>query len=323
MPRAERHRDTAQTAMRFRALLGSAGLLRKRAEARFSFAYLLCIAKLSAPLKENAMRSAMLEALTLTTEGAPPAAKELPAVWTSGQWLAYFRANDANLLPIPWEEGAGVSSPELAEIVDSLRAWQLGETSDGSRLLRAAQKHAERIGDPGFVDVIRLFIAEEQRHGETLGLFLDAAGVPRAKRDLGDSLFRVFRHFLMQMEVWVTVVVIIEVHAMLYYAAIRRATGSAVLRRICEQILRDEVPHIRFQCERLAIIHRRRGRAFRWLTMRAQRVLFVGITLAIWVGHRRALRAGGFSFRRLWRTAWAQMRQAWRAMNPKAYRWPA
>jgi hypothetical protein len=268
----------------------------------------------------------MVEALTLTTEDtatAPTAERELPAVWTSAQWIAYFRANRDDLLPVPWEAGAGVTPEELAEIVDSLRAWQLGETSDGARLLRTAEKHAARIGDPGFVDVIRLFIAEEQRHGEELGKFLDAAGVPRAKRDLGDSLFRVFRHFLMQMEVWATIVVIIEVHAMLYYAAIRRATGSAVLRRICQQILRDEVPHIRFQCERLALLHRRRWRAFRWLTAGAQRVLFVGITMAVWVGHKRALRAGGFTFGRFWRTAWAQMGRAWRLMNPKAYRWSA
>jgi hypothetical protein len=269
------------------------------------------------------MRSAMVEALTLTTESAAPAAeRERPAVWTSAQWVEYFRANLNNLLPVPWDEGAGVTPEELAEIVDSLRAWQLGETSDGARLLRTAEKHAAKIGDPGFVDVIRLFIAEEQRHGEELGKFLDAAGVPRAKRDLGDSLFRVFRHFLMRMEVWATVVVIIEVHAMLYYAAIRRATGSAVLRRICDQILRDEVPHIRFQCERLAIIHRRRWRVLRWLTAGVHRVLFVGITTAVWVGHRRALRASGFTFRRFWRTAWAKMGAAWRAMDPNAYRWP-
>ncbi len=268
------------------------------------------------------MRSAMVEALTLTTESTATAGADTrPVVRTSAEWIAYFRANADNLLDIPWEAGAGVTPEELAEIVNSLRAWQLGETSDGARLVRTAEKHAATIGDPGFVNVIRLFIAEEQRHGETLGLFLDAAGVPRAKRDLGDSLFRVFRHFLMRMEVWATIVVIIEIHAMLYYAAIRRATRSAVLRRICEQILRDEVPHIRFQCERLAVIHRKRNRVFRGLTMALHRVLFVGITAAVWIGHRRALRAGGFTRGRFWRTAWAHMRRAWRAMNPTAYRW--
>ncbi|QJW95028.1 hypothetical protein FTUN_2554 [Frigoriglobus tundricola] len=264
-----------------------------------------------------------MEALMLTTEAATPGAAVVrPTVWTSAEWSAYFRANAGNRLDVPREAGAGVTPEELAEIVDSLRAWQLGETSDGSRLLRTAEAHAARIGDPGFVDAIRLFIAEEQRHGEELGRFLDAAAVPRVRRDLGDSLFRVFRHFLMRMEVWATVVVMIEVHALLYYAAIRRATGSAVLRRICDQILRDEVPHIRFQCERLAIIHRGRGRVLGVLTAASQRVLFVGITMAVWVGHRRALRAGGFTFRRFWRNSWAQMGRAWRAMRPGAYRWP-
>jgi hypothetical protein len=267
------------------------------------------------------MRSAMVEALTLTTEDTTPEA--LPVVWTSAEWVAYFRANRDNLLAVPWDAGAGVTPEELAEIVDSLRAWQLGETSDGTRLLKTAEVHAAQTGDPGFVEVIRLFTAEEQRHGEELGLFLDAAGVPRATRDLGDSLFRVFRHFLMRMEVWASVVVVIEVHALLYYAAVRRATRSPLLRRICEQILRDEVPHIRFQCERLAIIRCGRGRLRRALTAGAHRVLFVGITAAVWVGHRRALRAGGFTLRRFWRNAWAQMGSAWRAMDPTAYRWPA
>ena len=267
------------------------------------------------------MRSAMVEALTLTTEDTTPEA--LPAVWTSAEWVAYFRANRDHLLAVPWDAGAGVTPEELAEIVDSLRAWQLGETSDGSRLLKTAEAHAAQTGDPGFVEAIRLFTAEEQRHGEELGRFLDAAGVPRAVRDLGDSLFRVFRHFLMRMEVWASVVVVIEVHALLYYAAVRRATRSPLLRRICEQILRDEVPHIRFQCERLALIRRGRGRLRRALTAVAHRVLFVGITAAVWVGHRRALRAGGFTLRRFWHGAWAQMGAAWRAMDPAAYRWPA
>src|SRR5262249_55414372 len=161
--------------------------------------------------------SAMLEALTFPTETTAPGATtkpELQSVRTSAEWVAYFHENANNLLDVPRPAGAGVTPEELAEIVDSLRAWQLGETSDGSRLLRAAEKHAAAIGDPTYIEAIKLFIAEEQRHGESLGQFLDAAGVPRAKRDLGDSLFRFFRHLLTQMEVWTTIVIIIEVHAM-------------------------------------------------------------------------------------------------------------
>ena len=269
------------------------------------------------------MRSAMLEALTLTTESAALTKHALPTVWNSAEWVAYFRHNAIHLMPVPWECGAGVSPEELAEIAGSLRAWQLGETSDGTRLMRAASRYAVRMNDPGFVDAIRLFIAEEQRHGAELGKYLDLAGVPRKGRDWGDAVFRCFRHVLLQMEVWATVVVMVESHAMLYYAALRRATGSAVLRRICHQILRDEVPHLRFQCERLAVLHRGRARVLWVLTMGAHRVLFAGVTLAVWAGHRRALRAGGFTFGRFWRSAWAQMGKAWRAMDPRAYSWPA
>ncbi|AMV28620.1 hypothetical protein VT84_29720 [Gemmata sp. SH-PL17] len=269
------------------------------------------------------MRSAMLEALTLTTESTAPVAytNAAPVVWTSSEWVAYFRHNTANRMPVPWAEGAGASPEELAEIIESLRAWQLGETSDGLRLMRAASRYAVRMNDPGFVDAIQLFIAEEQRHGEELGKYLDLAGVPRKGRDWGDTVFRCFRHLLHQMEVWATTVVMVESHAMLYYAAIRRATSSAVLRKICHQILRDEVPHLRFQCERLAILHRDRNQVLLALTMGAHRALFTGITLAVWVGHRRALRAGGFTFGRFWRSAWTQMGKAWRAMNPRAYQW--
>lgn len=246
----------------------------------------------------------------------------LPAVRSSEQWVAYFRANAARLMDIPWEAGVGMTPDELAEIVDSLRGWQLGETSDGRHLLAAAAHYAEALGDPAFVEAVTLFIAEEQRHGEDLGRVLDLAGVPRAAWDWGDAVFRAFRYAVPRMEVWAGVVVMVEVHAMLYYAALRRATGSAVLRKVCEQILRDEVPHIRFQCERLAILHRRRPRALRALSLAAHKLLFAGVTLAVWAGHRRALRAGGFSFRRFWREAWARMGNAYRLMDPRAYRWP-
>jgi hypothetical protein len=256
-----------------------------------------------------------------TPQRTQPAEPDLPAVRSSAEWVAYFRANAEHLLDVPWESGAGVSAGELASIADSLRAWQLGETSDGSHLLAAAGDYAMKVGDPDFLDAIRLFIAEEQRHGAALGRFLDLAGVPRATRDWGDALFRAFRYVVPRMEVWATPVVMVETHALLYYAAIRRATGSTVLRRICEQILADEVPHIRFQCERLAILHRHRSHLLRVVTMAAHRVFFAGITLAIWVGHRQALQAGGYTFGRFWRAAWGKMRRAWRAMDPAVYRW--
>jgi hypothetical protein len=247
----------------------------------------------------------------------------LPGVKTSAHWRDHFYANAEHLQQIPWEEGLAITTEELAEIVASLRGWQLGETSDGRHLLAAARNYADKFRDPDFVQAVEGFIAEEQRHGEYLGRLLDMAQVPRKQSDWGDSLFRTARYLFPSMEVWATPVVMVETHALVYYNAIRQATNCPVLRKICEQILADEVHHIRFQCERLAILLRDRPRwlcVFTWLL---HRVFFAGITLAVWVGHRRALKAGGYGFGRFWRCVWLKMNDAWSLMDPCAYRWPA
>src|SRR5262245_41517581 len=179
---------------------------------------------------------------------------------TAAEWVAYFRANAARHRPIPWERGAGVPPTELAPIARSLQAWQLGETSDGRHLRAAAARYAEQAGDPDYPPAVELFIREEQRHGEMLGQFLDRAGVGRVQSDWGDRLFRAARYCLPSMEIWTTAVVMVETLALVYYNAIRRSTGSAVLRTICGQILADEVPHLRFQCERMAHLFQRRPR---------------------------------------------------------------
>src|SRR4051812_26649114 len=122
-------------------------------------------------------------AAELTTEqvrtprrpGREEAPARRPAVWTSARWVAYFHANAGRRRPVPWEDGAGVTVEEVAAITPSLRGWQLGETSDGRHLLTAAARYAARENDPEFLTAVRLFIAEEQRHGADLGRFLDLA----------------------------------------------------------------------------------------------------------------------------------------------------
>ena len=245
----------------------------------------------------------------------------LPVVKSSAEWRDHYLANADKQRDIPWEQGLRITAAELAEIVDSLRGWQLGETSDGRHLLAAARNYADKIGDPDFLQAVEGFIAEEQRHGEYQGRYLDLAGVPRKQADFGDSLFRAARYLFPSMEVWATPVVMVEAHALIYYNAVRQATNCPVLRRICEQILSDEVAHVRFQSERLAILHRDRPHWLRALTMLLHRIFFIGVTLAIWIGHRRALRAGGYGFRRFWTSAWTKMNWAWRMMDPGGYRW--
>lgn len=239
----------------------------------------------------------------------------MPTLSTT-DWIDHFRANARNQPEYPWSVGADAPSEVLDKILPSLRAWQLGETSDGTWLVSVAEEHGARIGDPDFAECMTLFIKEEQRHGELLGRYLDLAGVERKRRDWGDTAFRFIRHLVRRIEVWVTPVVMVETHALVYYAAIRDATESRLLSAICEQLLRDEVVHIRFQCERLAALHRGRSRIGMALTKLVHRALFAGMTVAIGLGHRRALEAGDCGFGRFWRKSWEKMRFAWSRMVP-------
>ena len=255
------------------------------------------------------------------TRGAVGRGRARPRPLTGAGWYVYFLKNARRCRPIPWGPGAGTSPEQLQEIRRSLQGWQRGETSDGRHLRAAAVRYAAQIQDPDYPAAVELFIREEQRHGELLGRFLDLAGAGRATSDWGDSLFRAARYALTNMETWTTPVVMVETLALVYYDAIRRATSSTVLRAICTQILADEVPHLRFQCERLAKLFCGRSSLAMGITMLAHRVCFVAMVLLVWSGHRRALRAGGRSFRSYWRCAWTKMNVCWRLMDPARYDW--
>src|SRR5262245_11873876 len=138
----------------------------------------------------------------------------------SADWDNYFAANAGQLLEVPWELQPRLTAEERAAIIPSLQAWQLGETSDGAHLRQAAHGYAAAVGDPEFLAAVEGFIREEQRHGETLGQYLDRAGERRIGRDWGDSLFRWCRYAIPSMEIWVSVVIMVETLALVYYAAI-------------------------------------------------------------------------------------------------------
>lgn len=263
----------------------------------------------------SALQSNLLHRKPGRATGLPSALR----LQTTAEWLAYFRANAAKCRPIPWEQGVQVTSAQLAALARSLQAWQLGETSDGCHLRAAAARYADRVGDSDYPPVVDLFIREEQRHGDLLGRFLDLAGVGRVTADWGDRLFRAARYCLTDIEVWTIPVVMVETLALVYYNAVRHATQSVVLSAICSQILADEVPHIRFQCQRLALLFRHRHRCAFRLTLLGQRLCFLVVVVLVWLGHRHALRAGGYGWRRYWRAAWARMNAAWWLMDPRRY----
>ena len=114
---------------------------------------------------------------------------------TSQDWVAWFHENakTAALRHLPVAE-PDQEADVRAAIAASLPAWQLGETSEGRNLRLAAAQYAQVHGDPQLLQAVELFIREEQCHGHALGQWLNLAGIPRIKSDLGDSLFRFCRY---------------------------------------------------------------------------------------------------------------------------------
>ena len=207
-------------------------------------------------------------------------------------WQNHFRKN-LTKQRIDWTLKPQITTKEKDEILYSLKAWQLGETSDGSHLLAAATKYAKRVNEPEYPDAVKLFIKEEQKHGSNLGQYIDLIGEQRAKKDWGDTLFRKIRYFNTSMELWTITVIIVESAAQVFYQALHDATNCELLKSICRDIIIDEAHHIKFQNERLHRIFQRKSFYNKAFSIGWYGILFFGTIHAIWFGHGKALKAGG------------------------------
>ena len=238
---------------------------------------------------------------------------------TARTWREYFEDNARRPGVIPWERGADLDRQARAAVARSIQEFQRGESSEGKHLYHYAERYANETGDYDYLYALRLFIAEEHRHARDLARFLQLNGLPLIRHTVADSVFRRLRNIFRSLEVSIAVLVTAEIFAQVYYAALQRATGSTVLRQLCERILEDEERHVQFQTWQLARLRASRPRVSRPLTQLAQRFLFMGTCLVVWSGHRRALRAGGHSFASFWSAAWRQFGLAFQPPRARSH----
>lgn len=229
---------------------------------------------------------------------------------TSREWLEYYRQNANDLLEIPWEKGTRLSAQEIRLISRSLQEFQRGESSEGHHLYADARAYAERTGDQHYLDTVKLFIAEEQRHARDLGQFLKLNNIPLVKSTPADTVFRGLRNFMPGLELSIAVLITAEIIAKVYYDVLREATQSSILRRICDQIMRDELSHVAFQADQLATLREGRGRLRYSLTMGAQRSLYLGAILVVWQFHKPVIKRGGLPFGDWWASCWREFDEA-------------
>jgi hypothetical protein len=210
-------------------------------------------------------------------------------------WIQHFRAN-AFQKRVDWNLRPAIKAAEVKTILASLQAWQLGETSEGEHLIAAAEKYAAKIGDHDYVEAIRLFIKEEQKHGNNLGRYLDAIGKPRVEKNWGDSLFRRVRYFNTSMELWTLAVIVVESAAEVFYQSLHDATGCLLLKQICTDILIDEAHHITFQTERMTVICSGKSAFSKAWRRGIYKYFFFATAGLVWFAHKKLFKAGGHSF---------------------------
>ena len=91
---------------------------------------------------------------------------------TSNYWIGHFKVN-ADQKRVNWNVKPSITHDEVDTILASLQAWQLGETSEGKNLIAASTLYAKEIADPDYVDAVKLFVKEEQKHGnKTVDCFI-------------------------------------------------------------------------------------------------------------------------------------------------------
>jgi hypothetical protein len=185
----------------------------------------------------------------------------LDHVSQSKKWSTYFQMNSLAARDLPWDDARVLTPEERAIITSSIQQFQLGEGSNGRRLLRCGQEYAQAVDDPLFAGALAHFVEEEERHSWHLARFMEVQDIPVLRKHWVDTVFRGLRGLAGSLEVSLTVLVTAELVAVPYYRALRDATNSVILRAISAKILEDEAAHLKFQASMLARLASKRSLA--------------------------------------------------------------
>jgi hypothetical protein len=232
---------------------------------------------------------------------------------TSYDWVEYFYQNAREPM-LPWGDDVRLSGAEKRVVIASIQQFQLGEGAGGARMLERAQRFSRETGDLGLIAALRLFLREEQRHSKTLARFLQVENAPCLQKNWVHPAFRWLRG-LAGLELCLKVLVTAEVLARPYYAALRDATGSPLLRSICQRIFEEEGAHLRFQAFALSRFQNRHRRLARTLIKTSHVILLASTAGLVWAQHRAVFKSAGRTFRQFWGETWREFDSLYRTSS--------
>lgn len=230
---------------------------------------------------------------------------------TSYDWIDYFYRNAPEPV-LSWNDTVRLSGAERLAVVASIQQFPLGEGASGVRMLERAQRFSRATGDLGLIAAFKLFLREEQRHSKILARFLETENAYCLRTHWIHIAFRWLRG-LGGIELCLKVLVTAEVLARPYYAALRDATGSRLLRSICQVILDEEGAHLRFQAFALSRFQNRHSQAVRALIKASHIMLLATTATLVWMEHKPVFKSAGRTFRRFWRETWQEFNMLYQA----------
>lgn len=200
------------------------------------------------------------------------------------RWREHFERNRVRPLPDLGDAARELPGEWVVPLARSLAVFQLGE-SKGGRLA------TEIDGLPGLDDdyraAIKLFVDEEQRHGQLLALCVQGLGGELVARTWTESLFVAARR-LLGIRFKLVVLLAAETCGLAFYRGLMSRLPDSALRACLAEICDDEELHLRFHGDAF-----RGDRAFRL----AWYPVVTAAAAVVLVDHRRTHRALGIPMR--------------------------
>lgn len=216
------------------------------------------------------------------------------------RWRRYFEKNNDNRDDWNDVKTLQLNSSNRDAIVRSLQRFQVGESGEGKHLMRCAAS----LQNADYSAAIALFIAEEGEHARLLARALQMLDAPLLHGHWSDALFIVIRRLggdaRRGLRLELMILLVAEMIAKRYYRALYEGIDDENLRRMCAQILRDEVGHVAFHCDYLQADFAALPAPSRVFARTLWRAFFQIVCVIVALDHRGALAACGVSMR-AWR----------------------
>lgn len=211
-------------------------------------------------------------------------------------WIKYFEYNNSHLFKLDFSNNKELTEEEKNLITPSIKAFQIGEGSEGRHLSKVVEKFALKTNYKAYIEIMKWFIQEENRHSNTLKEYMNIYQIEASEKLWIDNIFRVLRK-LMGLECEVIILVTAEMIALSYYTALSNATNSQLLKNICAQMLNDELKHVVLQSDTLHRISKNRNKVINSMIRILRKIIMGGTTSVVWFQYNSVFLKGNYTYK--------------------------